>query len=254
MIEQIDDEKQSIKVTIITVCFNSEKTIRRTMESVLCQTYKDIEYIVVDGASTDATMDIVKEYEKQFEGKMQYISEKDNGIYDAMNKGIHKATGRLIGILNSDDYYETTAVESMVHALTNRKYEILYGFTRTVQAGKEVCISRYSHELLNEQMIAHPSCFVTKSVYDDFGGFDLQYPCVADYDFMLRMFRISDIHFKPVDRLIANFSVGGISNTPTAWLDLLRLRKNYNMITEREYNREIAKDKLYTIYRKLFAK
>lgn len=254
MIEQIDDEKQSIKVTIITVCFNSEKTIRRTIESVLNQTYKDIEYIIVDGASTDTSLNIITEYEKQFEGRMQYISEKDKGIYDAMNKGIGKATGKLIGILNSDDYYERDAVESMVHALTNQRYQILYGFTRTVQAGKEVCISRYSHELLNKQMIAHPSCFVTKTVYDDFGGFDLQYPYVADYDFMLRMFQVSDIHFEPVNKLIANFSVGGISNTPIAWLDLLRLRKKYNMITEREYNREIAKDKLYTIYRKFFAK
>ena len=125
------------KVSIITVCYNSSMTIRRTFDSVLNQTYADIEYIVVDGASTDGTIEIIKEYEPLFEGRMCWISEKDNGIYDAMNKGISMAEGELIGIINSDDYYEPDAVECMVNAMTNDKYQILYGSMRTWKNGEE---------------------------------------------------------------------------------------------------------------------
>lgn len=106
-----------IKVSIVTVCYNSSKTIRKTFDSVLEQTYPEIEYLVIDGKSSDATVDIIKEYEPRFMGRMHWISEKDNGIYDAMNKGINMSTGELIGILNSDDYYEADAVNTMVLSL-----------------------------------------------------------------------------------------------------------------------------------------
>ena len=122
--------EENIKVSIITVCYNSEKTIRRTIESVLNQTYDNIEYIIVDGASTDQTMDIVKEYEPKFSGRMRWISEPDEGIYFAMNKGIDMAAGELIGLLNSDDTYESNAVKSIRDALVSEPYQILYGFAR----------------------------------------------------------------------------------------------------------------------------
>ena len=99
-----------MKISIITPCLNSAKTIRQTIESVLNQTYQDIEYIIVDGASTDGTLEIIQEYEDQFQGRMQYVSEPDNGIYDAMNKGIRMSHGNVIGIINSDDFYEEDAV------------------------------------------------------------------------------------------------------------------------------------------------
>ena len=104
--------------TIITVCFNSEMTIERTIQSVLNQTCQDYEYIIIDGASTDGTMDIVRKYEPLFQGRMRWISEKDQGIYDAMNKGIGVASGELIGIVNSDDYYEPDALEIMKNLYT----------------------------------------------------------------------------------------------------------------------------------------
>ena len=97
-------------VTVITPCFNSEKTIRKTIESVLNQTYHNIEYLIIDGASTDKTVEIAKSYEQAFGGRMKIYSEPDKGIYDAMNKGIRLAGGELVGIVNSDDYYETDAV------------------------------------------------------------------------------------------------------------------------------------------------
>jgi len=101
---------KDILVSIITPCLNSKKTIRKTIESVINQTYKNIEYIIVDGESTDGTIEIINEYREKYKDCIKFISEKDNGIYDAMNKGIKLCSGSLIGIINSDDYYETNAV------------------------------------------------------------------------------------------------------------------------------------------------
>ena len=112
-------------VTVITPCYNSEKTIRRTIESVLNQTYKDIEYLIIDGASTDKTVEIAKSYEAAFEGRMHIYSEKDEGIYYAMNKGIGLAKGEIIGIVNSDDYYEPEAVAKIAEKRTGSPYQIL---------------------------------------------------------------------------------------------------------------------------------
>lgn len=239
-----------MKVSIITVCYNSEATIARTVESVLHQTYDNIEYIIIDGASTDNTLGIIRAYHEAFHGRLKVVSEPDKGIYDAMNKGIDMATGELIGILNSDDYYEPRAVEYMVNALHNDKYQILYGFMRSLKDGEEVKIDRNSHKFLENGMISHPTCFITKAVYDDFGGYDLRYVSAADYDFMLRMSQIDDVKFYPVDHLITNFTMGGMSASNAAWLDLLKLRRNHGLITEKKYKREIRKDRLYKIYSK----
>ena len=121
------------KVSIITPCLNSEKTIEDTIKSVVNQTYKNIEYIVVDGGSRDRTMEIVKKYEPLFQGRMKYVSEPDKGIYNAMNKGIKMSTGSLIGIINSDDYYELYTIEHIVDNMTADKYQVLYGWLRVLQ-------------------------------------------------------------------------------------------------------------------------
>lgn len=242
---------KNIKVSIITVCFNSKKTIRKTIESVLNQTYQNIEYIIVDGKSTDGTVAIIDEYMPAFQGRLTLISEPDEGIYDAMNKGISLASGSLIGILNSDDYYEKNAVEIMVNAMKDDKYQILYGFVRMIKMGEEYSVERLSHNFLCERMIGHPACFVTQSVYRDFGCFDLQYISVADYDFMLRMSQHEEIHFIPVDAVIADFTLGGMSASAEAWLDLLKLRKNYGIITQKEYRKYTARDRIYKLYKKI---
>lgn len=241
---------KNLKVSIITVCYNSEATIGRTIESVLNQTWENIEYIVIDGNSTDGTIKTVKEYEAAFDGRLRYVSEPDSGIYDAMNKGIRMATGRLIGIINSDDYYEAQAVERMTEAMGVDRYQILYGFTRSLRNGEECSVGRQSHVFLRENMIGHPSCFVTREVYEDFGCFDLQYVSVADYDFMLRMSEIPEVKFYPVDFLIANFTLGGMSASEAAWLDLLKLRKQHGIISEKAYKREILKSRVYRLYQR----
>ena len=246
----INGEQQvncDILVSIITVAYNSEKTIRRTIESVLNQTYKNVEYIIIDGKSTDNTINIVKEYEDRFAGRMRWISEPDKGIYDAMNKGIKLSSGELVGILNSDDYYELDAVENMVNALGSEKYQILYGFMRTLRNGEEYSIAIRTHKDLRNGMISHPTCFVTKKLYDDFGMYDTRYKSVADYDFMLRMFDNKDVVFRPVYKLITNFEQGGMSSTTAAWLELVELQKNYGIITKGEYNKIMIKDRLYSL-------
>lgn len=234
----------NIKVSIITVCYNSQNTIEKTIQSVLHQTYKNIEYIIIDGKSGDRTIEIIREYENLFEGKLKYLSEDDNGIYDAMNKGIALATGELIGIINSDDYYENNAVSSVVGALTDDIYQILYGAVRAVKLGKEERIQLLSHQFLHERMIGHPACFVTKSIYDDFGVFNLAYECVADYDFMLRMSKRSEVIFKPVYELLANFTIGGICSSNKAYLELLLLQKNWGIISKYKYVISVTKHRI----------
>lgn len=190
------------------MCYNSSKTIQRTFESVLRQSYPEIEYLVIDGKSTDGTVDIIKKYETLFQGRMRWISEEDEGIYDAMNKGIAMASGELIGIINSDDYYEHNAVEIIKKEMTEEKYQILYGAMRIWKNGMEESVSILSHQFLKDRMIGHPSCFVTRAVYEDFGYYDTRYSSVADYDFMLKMAVNKAVHFIPVYELIANFVSG----------------------------------------------
>lgn len=237
------------KISIITVCYNSSKTIRKTFDSVLHQTYPHIEYIVVDGLSTDGTVEIIKEYEPLFDGRMRWVSEKDSGIYDAMNKGIRMAEGELIGIINSDDYYEPDAAECMVNAMTGDKYQILYGAMRTWKDGVEESISISSHRFLRDRMINHPSCFVTKAVYEDFGYYDTRYSSVADYDFMLQMSGQKEVVFKPVYRIIANFTLGGMCSTGEAYMELVRMQHERGILSDREYKRIVRKDRLFRMYK-----
>lgn len=227
--------------SIITVCFNSEKTIERTIQSVLKQTCQDYEYLIIDGASTDHTLEIVRKYEPLFEGKMKWISEPDRGIYDAMNKGIRMASGELIGIVNSDDYYEADALEIMRNAYHGEKYVILYGMLRTVQNDREVMVYLKNHENLQQDMIAHPACFVTKDIYDQFGEYSLRYPYSADYEFMLRMQRQPNVVFQKVYQIISNFSLDGVSGSAKAYRDTMRLKREYHLIDENKYRKEMIK-------------
>ena len=227
---------QDIRVSIITVCYNSEATIERTISSVLTQSYSNLEYIIVDGKSSDKTMEIVEKYRQQFEGRMKVISEPDNGIYDAMNKGIRNASGELIGIINSDDYYERDAVENIVSMMNKNVYQILYGMLRVVNGSVETKIVMQKHENLECEMIPHPTCFVTKKVYEDFGMFDLQYKSCADYDFMLRMKSNKNIVFVPVYKIIATFADGiGMSAKDESVLETFKMLERHGNISKRKY-------------------
>lgn len=230
-----------IKFSIITVCYNSGKTIERTIQSVLNQSYHNYEYIIIDGASTDNTLEIVRKYEPQFQEKMKIVSEPDRGIYDAMNKGIALASGELIGIVNSDDYYETDALENIMKTYDGYEYSIVYGLLRKVQAGKEVMVYSKNHDFLDREMITHPTCFVSRKIYQDFGTYSLEYPYSADYEFMLRMSRHKQVKFEESYCLISNFSIDGASSSVKAYRDTLRLKKCYELISPKEYYFEMIK-------------
>lgn len=223
-------------ITIITPCFNSEKTIRKTIESVLNQTYENIEYLIIDGASTDKTVEIAKSYEKAFKGRMKIYSEPDEGIYYAMNKGIALASGELIGIVNSDDYYEPEAVEHIAQNRSEKPYQILYGFERILNEGQETQIVIHHHTNLKNQMITHPTCFVTKKLYQDKGVFNTDYRYSADYEFMLRMYEDKQVEFTPVYELISNYALGGASGTGDAYLETMGLHRMYGVISKKRYN------------------
>lgn len=228
-------------VSIITVCYNSEKTMEQTIESVLHQTYADIEYIIIDGKSADSTMKIAEKYREAFAGRMKVVSEPDNGIYDAMNKGIKMASGELIGIINSDDFYEPDAVGKMVHAYRKGMCAVLYGEVRNLVDDKEESVSIFSHEFLDRRMIGHPACFITKSAYDRYGLYDTKYCSVADYDLMLRYRDSHGVEFVPVYEVIANFRSGGMCSSQKAYFDLLNLQRDHRMIGEGQ--RRLAKIK-----------
>lgn len=241
---------KNIPVTIVTPCFNSEKTIKRTIESVLNQTYKDFEYLIIDGASTDKTVEIAKSYEKAFAGRMKIFSEPDEGIYYAMNKGIGLAKGELIGIVNSDDYYEPEAVAKILEKRSDASYQILYGFERILKDGGEIQIVLHHHSNLPNQMITHPTCFVTKKLYDDKGTFNTEYRYSADYEFMLRMYNDKQVEFTPVYELISNYALGGASGTEAAYLETMELLCRYGTISREKYRLIVLKCRLGRLIKK----
>lgn len=225
------------KFSIITVTYNSEKTIRDTLESVLKQAYDNYEYIIVDGKSTDHTMDIVREYEKKFAGKLVYVSEPDGGIYDAMNKGIRMAKGEIIGIINSDDWYEEDALQKVYDHCTDDPYAIYYGYMRTIDSnnGKEIRCTIHHPEYIREAMINHPATFVSRKVYETYGSFDCQYKMSADYDFIIRMTKEDKVKFVPVYEILSVFRLGGISGTVDALMETMKIKKRYGMMTRMQY-------------------
>lgn len=241
----------NILVSIITPCYNSEKTIENTINSVLSQSYKNIEYIIIDGKSNDSTVNIIKKYIPLFEGRLKYISEADNGIYDAMNKGISMSKGDIVGIVNSDDYYEKDAVKTIIENMTADKYQIVYGMVRNIKDGKEIMVYTKHYDNIPFNMIPHPACFVSKSIYDDFGVYSTEYKYSSDYEFMFRMYNNNKIKFKMIYNIISNFSIDGASSNSVAFLETMKLKLKYGMISKRKYKLIEYKVKLGQVCKKI---
>lgn len=220
-------ESTKMLISIITVCYNSSNTITRTIESVLNQSYDKIEYIVIDGASNDNTVEIVNSFQNQFYEKFHrsivILSEPDEGIYDAMNKGIRLAQGDWIGILNSDDAYVPDAANMVIQNITGAPLQVCYGGIRIYDGERLKSIIFYSHEFLEERMIAHPSCFVSRKIYDKYGVFNTRYQSAADYEFMLRLYHQKDVIFTPIYAPLTNYYLGGKSTTYAGYLDKLKM-------------------------------
>ncbi len=198
------------KVSIITVCRNAEKTIRDTIESVLLQTWKDVEYIIIDGASTDDTVEIISQYLDQVD---HFVSEPDEGMYYALNKALKIASGEIVGIINSDDWYEPDALEKVVEAFSKSDADVVYGRQYMVhdENVKALMPNLPLHEIWHGMPMGHPTVFVKKSVYDRLGGFDTSYRIVADHELMLR-FYTSGVKFFETDAVLSNFRLTGISS------------------------------------------
>lgn len=208
-----------MRITVITATFNSGKTLRDTIESVLRQTYRDVEYIIVDGASRDDTMEIVREYEPRFEGRMRWVSEPDRGIYDAMNKGIGMATGTVVGLLNSDDFYTDERVLERV-AAEIMDVDAVYGDIHYVDDGDlNRCVRHYSSKgfrrwkMLMGFMPAHPSFYCRRTVYTRFGLFDTDFRVAADFEQLLRLIYINRIHTRYVPMDFVTMRTGGASSS-----------------------------------------
>lgn len=227
--------------SIITVCFNSEKTIEKTLKCMLEQTIQDYEYIIIDGQSTDGTLSIIKKYEPLFKGRMKCVSEPDCGIYDAMNKGIKMAQGEIIGIVNSDDFYEKDTLEKVKAVYKGYELSIIYGLIRTMSAGKEKMVYLKNPEFIEEDMIAHPACFVTRKLYEKYGSYSLEYPYSADYEFMLRIRKEKSIQYIGLYEVLSNFSLDGASGSVKGYRDTIKLRKKYGLITAKYYYKEMVK-------------
>lgn len=206
-----------MKLSIITVCFNSASTIRDTIESVLSQDYGDIEYIVVDGGSKDGTQAIVESYGDRIS---RFVSEPDKGLYDAMNKGVAMATGAVVGILNSDDFYEsTTSLASVAKAFERRpESDAVFGDVVFVdptdlhKVTRFYCANRFAPwKLRFGWMPPHPATFIRKSAYDIVGQYSLKYRISADYEFFVRLFKVHALKYSYIDQVLVRMRSGGAS-------------------------------------------
>ena len=198
-------------VTIITVAYNSEATIEKTINSVLNQTYKDIEYIIIDGASKDNTVQVASKYIKEFERtgkKLSIISEPDNGMYDALNKGARLAKGEIVGNINADDWYELDAVWKMVELYQKTNYDLAWASINIIKDSGNMVKKAKIGKLWTTVGFCHPSMFTRREIL-------LQYPyaCLQmddDFDMVTRVYKDKK-HIELLDDVISNYSFGGMS-------------------------------------------
>ncbi|WP_215302565.1 glycosyltransferase family 2 protein [Polynucleobacter sp. AP-Jannik-300A-C4] len=206
-----------MKISIITVVFNARKTIERSIRSVLSQKKVDIEYILIDGGSTDGTAEFLKANEDLFD---VFVSEPDKGIYDAMNKGISLSTGEIIGFLNSDDFYEDEFVLSNVlDGFLTKNVEAVYGDVVYFNQDSPEKVDRYySSKIFKPKylkygiMPAHPSLFFKKIIYDKYGLFDPRFKIAGDFELVARIFGNQKILSAYIPRIMVRMQLGGISN------------------------------------------
>ena len=214
-----------MKVSIITASFNSIATIRDTIESVLVQDYPDIEYIIVDGASKDGTVDIVREYGDRID---IVISESDKGIYDAMNKGIRAATGDVVGLLNSDDFYaDDSAVRQLIECMEDAGSDTVYADLAIVEARDTGRVVRYydssafhPKRLCYGWMPAHPTFMVKRKLYETYGGFSLDYHIAADFEMVARLLHTAGASYAYLPVVVIKMRAGGVSTSglKSSWI------------------------------------
>lgn len=226
-------------LSIVTVCYNSRKTITATIDSLLIQTYTNFEYIIIDGASTDGTIDLIRSYESAFREKsisFKWISEKDAGIYEAMNKGINQSTGKFVALLNSDDWYCSDTLENIVKAYhANPDIGVIHGVVKFWKDNNCHTLYGASDLFMGKGIFPHHStCFIKKSVYNSIGLYDTKYPVASDYDMMLRI-KKAGVGFLLIEKVLTNFSLQGVSSSRPLSLDMIAIQKKHGIISKRKY-------------------
>ena len=204
-----------MKISIITACYNSEKTIKRTIESVLNQDYTNLEYIVIDGCSKDGTLDVINQYREKID---ILISETDKGIYDAINKGILLSTGDVIGILNSDDvFYDNYIISSIaLKFIDNANLDSIIGDIVFLNSKNKIHRYYTSSNWTPKKfswgiMPPHPSFYCKKNIFLKFGLYRLDFVIAADYELLIRFLLINKIIYEYIPKIIVKMSLGGLS-------------------------------------------
>ena len=235
-----------MKISIITITYNSAATIEQTIKSVLNQTYGNIEYIIVDGLSKDNTLDIINKYQDRI---AEIISEKDNGLYDALNKGIDLATGDIIGIIHSDDFYTSDKViEKVVATFVNNNADAVYANLYYVDKDDVSKIKRKWHSgkysegaFLNGWMPPHPAFFLKKEIYNKYGKYNTTFKSAGDYELMLRVIHKHKIKLAYLDEFIVKMRTGGVSNVT------VKNRVDANLDDRRAWEINGLKPRFYTL-------
>ncbi len=242
-----------MKISIITVTYNSQKTVRDTIESVLRQKFDNYEYLVVDGGSKDNTVDIIKEYEPLFDGKMRWVSEKDKGMYDGINKGIRMATGDVVGIINSDDFYHRTDIFDIIAKAfeDNKDIQAIYGDVRFVNPDNlDKTVRYYSSKRFKPWkfrwgwMPAHPTFFTYKENFEKYGYYQYDYHIAADYELLIRHLYKNHVPAKYVPEDFMKMRTGGRSTN--GW--------KANVLLNKEIVRACKENGIYTNMPMLFMK
>jgi glycosyltransferase involved in cell wall biosynthesis len=236
-----------MKVSIITVAFNSSTTISDSIRSVLEQSFKNIEYIIIDGGSSDGTQDIIKSFGTRIS---KFVSEPDKGIYDAINKGIRLASGDIIGILHSDDvFYDNTVIDKIAGVFESSAIDAIYGDVRFVNANGAVVRYYSSAHFTPEKfrfgyMPAHPSFYAKRGLFDKFGYYKTDYTIAADYELLIRFLYTDRINARYIQMPFVNMRRGGISN------------KSFcsNILLNREILRACRENGLATNYLNIYSK
>ena len=242
-----------MKISLITVVYNNKTVIEDAIRSVLSQNYKDIEYIIIDGASTDGTLNIIDKYKKKIS---RVVSEKDNGTYDAMNKGLKLATGDIVGCLNSDDFYANNNVISTVaKVFSERKVDCCYSDLDYVSKNKtEKVVRKWKSRYYEDGLFRkgwhppHPTLFIKKDVYRKYGYFNLDLKIGADYELMLRFLEKHRINSYYIPEVLIKMRIGGSSNRSIMQI----LKANYECYKAFKING--MKPNLLIIFYKLLSK
>lgn len=241
-----------MKISLITVTFNSVKTLCDTISSVLFQSYSNIEYIIVDGLSQDGTIEIIKEYEPLFQGRLKWISEKDKGLYDAMNKGVRMASGDIVGIINSDDFYHRSDVISRVaEAFQDKEIQAIYGDIRFVNPENlDRTVRYYSSKNFATGLFrygfmpAHPTFFTYRKYFEQFGYYKIDYKIAADYELLIRFLYVHRLKTKYLPLDFMKMRTGGASTASI----------KSNILLNREIVRACRENGIWTCLPLLFLK